>query len=184
MKQLTFIVAIVLLNLSWACNQKVSEATAETTAEEAVEQLQDEKDIAIKGGSGNAAFVVASIKKTPCFGRCPVYEATLYSDNRVVYEGKQYTDRKGTFQAKISNSQLEDLIKAALAADYFALAENYPINGQRIADLPSTITFLKIGDKENKVNNNHDAPQALRAYEQAFVRLLDSLQWKAVEEKQ
>jgi len=183
MRTLHCFVVLVSLCLA-ACSPKVTDASAEPekAAEEAIEKISESKDIAIKGGE-NVAFVVASIKKTPCFGRCPVYEATLYSDNRIVYNGKSYTEKEGLHEASITDEQLKELLRAALAADYFQLAETYPIEGRPIPDLPNTITYLKIGERENEVRNNHDAPQLLRDYEQAFVQLLKTLKWEAVEGK-
>ncbi len=184
MKQLPLVLVLLASSLN-ACSQKTSNASTEMpeqAAEQALEELSRMKDITVKGGE-SISFRIASIKKTPCFGRCPVYEATLYSDNRLVYEGKQYTEREGTFEAKISNEQLKELLKFALAADFFKLSEMYPMEGRPIPDLPSTITYLKIGERENQVNNNHDAPQALRAYEKVFIKLFEELDWKEVEGK-
>ena len=122
-------------------------------------------------------FVLASIQKTPCFGRCPVYEARIYSDGKVVYHGNRFVTKRGLFQSFLEEGQLQLLIDKANELDFFSLKPEYPEKADRILDFPDTITYFQHEGKELKVYNNHAAPQQLLAFEKFLIQFLDELTW-------
>ena len=126
--------------------------------------------------------VVASIAKTPCFGKCPVFEVRIYSDGRAVYNGVRYTNRSGIYEATVPETQMAQLKANSLKLKFYELADEYPVNGRRIPDLPSTITYLNWDGTEKKVSNNHDAPVELIEFEAMFLDWIEGLDWQAVPE--
>src|SRR4051794_12210136 len=57
--------------------------------------------------------VLAFLRRSPCFGRCPGYQLTIHSDGLVEYEGKYWVKRKGHAEAHITADEV-----AALRAAY------------------------------------------------------------------
>jgi hypothetical protein len=53
--------------------------------------------------------------KTPCYGQCPVYEVKVYESGFAIWEGKNFTDRMGTFSAEISASERQKFYAEAKA---------------------------------------------------------------------
>ncbi|MEM9887442.1 MAG: DUF6438 domain-containing protein [Bacteroidota bacterium] len=127
--------------------------------------------------------LIASIERTACYGKCPVYEAKIFSNGLVLYEGKQHVENMGLFEAYILEDQINHLLAEADSIQFFDLAAAYPEKGQQIYDLPSTQLFIKKEDTEKTVLNNHNAPKTLRSYETYFDLFLNNLSWKKVEEE-
>ena len=121
--------------------------------------------------------VLASIQKSPCFGRCPVFEARIYSDGKAVYNGVRFVEKEGIHYAYLNESQINEIIAKALDFNFLELAPIYPENGERILDFPNTITYFQYKNKELKIINNHDAPQNLLQFEQYLLDLLENLDW-------
>lgn len=128
------------------------------------------------------AVVVARIQKTPCYGNCPVFEAKVFSNGLVLFDGKENTDRLGLHEAYMLQSQMDSLLTQATAIDFFKMNANYPANGKQLYDLPSTILFVKQEDQEKEITNNHGAPKGLKAYEALFLDMLNRLDWRSVDE--
>ena len=127
------------------------------------------------------AFVVASIERTGCYGKCPNYKAKIFSNGLVLYEGKSHVEKQGIFEAYIVQNQVDSLIAQADSISFFELSAAYPIDGIELYDLPNTNTFIKSEDYEKTITNNHNAPKALRNYESYFETILEQLDWKRVE---
>ena len=124
--------------------------------------------------------LLASIRKTACYGNCPVFEAKIYSDGRVVYEGKQNVDRVGQFESWVSEDFIAGIYHAANKNDFLSMQTHYPEKKHFIPDFPNTVSYLKFEDEEKTVTNNHNAPVGLSNFESYFINLLENLEWKAL----
>ncbi len=126
--------------------------------------------------------VVASLRRTACFGACPVFSVEIWSDGQARWQGERHVARLGAHSARVSSAWIAGLLKAGDRAGYFELASQYPRNGQLVPDLPLTITMLRRGNREHRVTNNADAPLALLRFERYFLEKLETLRWKPVEQ--
>ena len=45
-------------------------------------------------------ILLASIERTPCFGKCPTYKISIYQSGYVIYEGKQHVKNIGLFSLR------------------------------------------------------------------------------------
>jgi hypothetical protein len=122
--------------------------------------------------------IVAYIRKTACFGRCPVFEAVVKSDGIVEWNGKQYVDRLGKYRAKVSSGWIDKLTRKAQEQGYFSFASRYPANGSEIADIPHTIFTIQRGSLRHTVDNGGDAPAKLIEFETFFIAQLETLRWE------
>lgn len=121
--------------------------------------------------------IVASLKKTPCYGNCPVFDFELRSDGEAVFHGIKNVSKIGKFRATASKNWQRDLEKTALEAGIFSMAEHYPASGRRIGDFPMTTTFLHFGEKRRRIEDNFDAPLALQNFESYFFEKIEALEW-------
>lgn len=131
----------------------------------------------------NYSTLVITLERTVCFGFCPVYTLKVYGDGRVEYEGNQHVAVEGSQTATLTPEQVQELVAAYQAADYFNLKDDYTAP---VTDLPSTITSVTI-DGQTKVITNYGgcmefenaekAPQALCDFETKIDSLTNSAQW-------
>ncbi|MDY0779877.1 DUF6438 domain-containing protein [Tenacibaculum sp. IB213877] len=82
-----------------------------------------------------------SIKKTPCFGDCPVYEVTINSDGKLTYNGKEYVIEKGIREIQLSEEQFTTLKEKLTIKDFSSFKDVY--DNPKITDLPSTYITYK-----------------------------------------
>ena len=63
--------------------------------------------------------VALTLERRPCFGTCPIYTVTIYSDGTVVYKGTRFVDVTGEQTGSIDPETVEQLIAGFEAAGYF-----------------------------------------------------------------
>lgn len=177
--RILFLLSTLLLLM--ACNRKVTTSTSTTLStpevilptppeEPTIDPIPSEPVVSMP-------YVVSAIKKTPCYGKCPAFEAKFFSDGRVTWHGKKHTERIGHYEAFITPEQLATLQLEVNQQKYFSLAESYPMNGKMISDLPQTITSVNTGKTAKTIINQYDAPLALQTYETYLLQVLDKLNW-------
>jgi len=85
-------------------------------------------------------------EKTACFGSCPIYTLTFYTNGIVEMDGKRFVDKLGIHELALTKSEYKSVVKSLEDLDFCNLQ---PIYGQGIADLPSTvITYQCNGDSK------------------------------------
>ena len=62
-----------------------------------------------------------------CYGRCPVYTLTIYSDGEVVFEGKKNVKKFGTQVSKISDGDIRLLKNKFDSSDFMNLSDRYVV---------------------------------------------------------
>lgn len=97
----------------------------------------------------SSAFDTASLARTPCFGRCPVYSVTVHADGRVSYQGERWVTSTGEHTGQADPRELEKL-HALLRAKTLPLLADYrpgrPACGTPVAtDLPGADITIEQG---------------------------------------
>jgi Domain of unknown function (DUF6438) len=126
--------------------------------------------------------LVVSLERTACFGTCPVYQLTVYGDGRVVYDGQAFVAVRGKRTAQISPEQVQKLVQAIEAANFFSLADRYTVDA---TDLPGAWTSVTLNGQSKRVwryGSSGDlgidnAPKALTELEQAIDTIANAQQW-------
>lgn len=121
----------------------------------------------------------ASITKTFCFGKCPVYEMSIFSDGKVVLNGKANIEMLGHWELKISEADLAAFVKMAEDINYFELEDKYD---SPVTDLPSTTTSIVINGKRKEVYRRANYPERILKFEALFTELLERKGWTEVKE--
>jgi len=199
---LLFAFVIVLLGSCTPKTGQVIQEDEQTQIDKALEkemaekereeqQMEAEKEIPIKDipikevpteEIITGPYLVASLAKTPCYGRCPVFEVRIYSDGVVDFFGEKNVNLIGHYRAKADANFIDQVIQEASKAGYYQLDSFYPAGGQRIPDLPNVITYVRIANDEKSVTNNHLAPKSLMAFEQRLEALINTLRYARVGE--
>jgi len=181
-KALGIILPVFCFLLLWSsCNRKSTPAkengaTAEQPDSLAFDGARADEDSLLLPRT--EPRLLASLKHTPCYGHCPVYEIQFYSNGQAIYNGDRYVPRQGIYLAIAPDSMIQEILAKARDIDFFALSDLYPENGKLIADLPQTIIYFNDGRQEKTITNNHLAPKGLIEFERLLDRLALELNWQ------
>jgi hypothetical protein len=115
-----------------------------------------------------------TLKRTPCYGPCPVYTVTVFGTGEVRYFGEAHVDKPGAHSWKISRRRLQRLVEAFEKADYSRLLDAY--TSREFTDAPGCLTSIEYEDGSSKsVDHYHGdpaAPDALTELEDEIDRIL------------
>ncbi len=150
-----------------SCKQK--QAVASTEAPKAItsEKSAQEKD-----------QVVLKLKKTPCFGQCPIFEAEIYASGKVSYIGKNFVDNIGTFEGKMDKQLVADLVNDAVNAGFFDLEDDYP---SKATDFPSRYITVTHNGKTKTVRCEAGGPEGFNTIEKLLDTHLKDVEFTSVQ---
>jgi hypothetical protein len=119
--------------------------------------------VSTMGQARNNKDILITIERGGCYGNCPVYSATIFSDGTVEYEGRHFVKAEGKRTHKIGKERIEKLISALQKADYFDLKNEYRVdeNGISITDQPTTTTSFNYNGKRKQVVDYYCSPKKL-----------------------
>jgi hypothetical protein len=183
----TFVILFFLSVIVLSCSKKKAEKTTATPIKNEAPDVVKEKPTEVIAKPQTATKVqipngidenlIAKIKRTPCFGKCPVFTIELFNNGVVKYTGMAYVERKGNFTAKVSPEFIKNIQDKALSIKYLSLENKYPIAPVVIADLPTTTTYIRIGNEGKLINDNFDAPKELIEFESWLEHAFDKVEW-------
>jgi hypothetical protein len=124
------------------------------------------------------SLLVASLERTTCYGKCPYYKISVYSNGLVVYHGKKYVSSQGMYYTNISTKKVFQLLELAHKINYFDLANKYPTTGLGIIDFPTCITYVRTAKGTKTIYNRNEAPMNLVRYQDFFDSLFEEVEWK------
>jgi hypothetical protein len=112
-------------------------------------------------------------QRTPCYGRCPAYTATIYADGRVEYDGQRFVPLLGKHTLSLPPAAVADMLAEAKRINFSVLADRYAGN---TSDLPATIiTVHPVGQPLHAVYASEDIPENLQGYINYLSGRLDPL---------
>jgi len=156
----------------------------EETKNEVLEEVEvvEEETVKVEEEPVQAPpYLVAVIKKTACYGICPVFEARLFSNGHLTYHGEQDVTLLGRYEAWTELTLLESIKNKAYQTGYFNLSDVYPVNQKGIDDIPKTITYLNFDEREKTIINNYASPKLLRDFEDFLETTLLKVSWKKMD---
>jgi hypothetical protein len=132
-----------------------------------------------------ATLPVITLERTICFGSCPAYKISIFSDGLVLYEGKDFVKTKGDADGRITKEQVQELVKEFEKIDYLKLDNEYS-PGKKCpegwTDYPSAITSLTQNDKTKTVVHYHGCQglpvlKQLTALENKIYEVVNTKRW-------
>ncbi|TGD78835.1 DUF6438 domain-containing protein [Hymenobacter wooponensis] len=118
-----------------------------------------------------AAQPVIVFRRTPCFGTCPHYEASFYSDGRLQFEGFAYAPAEGKRELQLPPAVITRILQDAEKIGFFQMREEYPTN---FSDMPSTILTIR------QPNGTTKTVQAEENFPPSLQKLFDSIDQEVV----
>jgi hypothetical protein len=97
------------------------------------------------------------IKRTGCFGTCPIYEMTLFNDGSSSYIGKRFVNEEGHAIHQFDRERIKTLFDRAEKLDFKSLNAEY--DDPNISDMETV--FIEYNNTVIKVRYKVDAPKAL-----------------------
>jgi len=115
----------------------------------------------------NQQEVLLFYSKSPCLGKCPVYDLTVLEDGTLLYMGIAKVEQKGELKKKLSSEQISNL-KAILKEN---LGE--PEQFKKIRDIP--ITTLLFNNKKYEYHSSRTSSSIKKVEEKIQVFVSDVL---------
>jgi hypothetical protein len=121
--------------------------------------------------------VVITLKRSGCFGICPIYNVTIYGNDTVMYEGTANVNITGNQISNITEDNIRLLISEFKKIDYFSLNET-EIASHVVYDAPMFTTSLSINGKTKTIKHYETAiPKQLTELENKIDEIVNSSQW-------
>ncbi|WP_143084003.1 DUF6438 domain-containing protein [Flexibacter flexilis] len=123
------------------------------------------KPKAITAATSKEPYLLLYFQKTPCFGKCPNYEAEFWSDGRLLYNGINHVPLTGRLTYILPEKTIQNIQTEAKKIKYFSFKEKYLSNA---TDLPSTISRLTLDGKTKQIETqfSSDAPELVVKFQQ------------------
>jgi hypothetical protein len=118
-----------------------------------------------------------TLSRGACFGLCPIYSVTLYSDGTVLFEGQRHTKVLGFQFGQIEEPAIRQVIEELDKAEFFDEVDH---NGYDMTDMPSANIAVSLSGRVHSVSHyygDRDAPESLAQLESKIDDLLRSDQW-------
>ncbi len=120
-----------------------------------------------------------SLKRTPCFGRCPVYTVELFADGRLHFVGDANVRERGEHEGKLTAEQLAAVTARIDASDFAKWKTSY--EKHTVSDLPGAVLTWN-GKTIRHYHGDESAPVDLMALETELDALLGTSVWIRGEE--
>jgi hypothetical protein len=120
--------------------------------------------------------LVIGLERTACPCACPDYSLFVYSDGKIVYEGRHYVAIKGIREGHISKAQVRQLFNEFWKIGYFSLKDRYdPIAKDGVV----TKTSIRADGRKKEIVNCHpsQAPENLYLLEKMIDEIARSERW-------
>lgn len=118
---------------------------------------------------------IAGIKRTYCYGTCPVYSMYLLDDFTLVYLGEKNVEKIGRYTAKASQADYQMLLVYAEEVGYFDLNDEYVAE---VMDVPTVYsTLVDKSGKRKTITNLFMAPDNLTEFESYLDSLFEGKNW-------
>ncbi len=126
------------------------------------------------------SYLVAKIKRTGCYGTCPIYVGAIFSDGKAFYYGERFVEKLGYFEGNVNLVQLNSLVKLSYQNSFYDLAPIYPTDGRYIVDLPTSTIHFNSGINQKTITNKGNAPEELSLLQESLHTLLNSITWMPI----
>lgn len=98
-----------------------------------------------------------TIERGACFGPCPIYSASVFGDDRLVFEGKKFVAREGRHEARLAAGSFNRLVEIAKRHDFASMDSKWPDDKglncpEPPTDLPTVVVSVSAADLRHSVS--------------------------------
>jgi hypothetical protein len=124
-----------------------------------------------------ASITSVTLRRGPCFGRCPVYEVTLAADGIATWNGERFVDRIGSYRGQVDLNNYGKLTRFVSRAGFFGWEPEYVAN---VSDLPNYFLTV-VTEEQTKTVRQYgvDEPADFWVIATLVDRLADAVEWTA-----
>lgn len=115
--------------------------------------------------------VFLSFSKGPCYGKCPVYNLTVFENGLIEFQGVQYTTRLGFFYKWMDKKQFQDWEERLSELEWQDYDTYYP---NPVSDFP----VHKLSFREHEIAGNQILPLEVQEIFQSLDSIADESNWK------
>ena len=169
--------AIILASALISCKSSKNAADASSDKIEATDTSATGTPDAEEAQIERSVFT--TIHRGACYGSCPTYKMTIYTDKSVEYEGIRAVDLIGKYTSTISQKEYDQFIETAEFIDYMNLDDVY--DGP-ITDIPGTRTSIVLDGVRKEVYRRYQYPKRILKFEELFDNVMKSAKWEKVVE--
>lgn len=127
-----------------------------------------------------------TLKRTACFGTCPVYTLSVFGGGSARFEGLAFTDVEGIAESRLSDDQMSAIASEIVSSDFF----EYEQDDQCIVfatDHPSVSLNIRWHGQERHAEMNLGCekrlPDPIPKLSQRIDEIVDTMQWIGDTEK-
>jgi hypothetical protein len=117
------------------------------------------------------------LRRDPCFGACPMFEAALYRGGRARYHGTRFVERLGDFQGEVTVQDYGRLSYLLDRLEFMSLPDSFSVP---YTDLPGAT--LAVSRRSGGVKFVHDygyvGPVELWTLMEIFDGIVGRIQWQ------
>ena len=126
-----------------------------------------------------SAPALFQLRKTPCYGDCPVYRISVLESEVAILDAKKGTVKNGHQVRELSHFDYTDLITQFRKVAGMELADRYPEEGEMPVDLPYTeLTFTDGEGKPRVIEVYGGAPEPVAEFIETLEALATGYGWK------
>lgn len=120
------------------------------------------KQLGSKTGTTKSKVKIDYVKmrRTACFGRCPMYNIEVYENGTVRYTGERFVKDSGIYEKNIGAAKAAEILNEFEQYRIDTCSETYE---SLIADLPGIYYNFNVNGEEQKIANAHFGPDFLKA---------------------
>ena len=104
--------------------------------------------------------VLVTLKRTACYGTCPVYSVTVHGNGLVEYFGEFRVDIPGAQTARIPPGSVKNLLRDFDEIHFFELKDKY---FEGCTDMPTAIISVSVQGKTKEVSNHFGGCEGAKA---------------------
>jgi Domain of unknown function (DUF6438) len=118
-----------------------------------------------------------TLRRGPCFGRCPVYEVSLAADGTATWNGERFVDRIGSYRGQVDLNDYAKLTRFVDRAGFFGWEPEYVAN---VSDLPNYFLTV-VTEEQTKIVRQYgvDEPADFWVIATLVDRLAEAVGWTA-----
>ncbi len=115
------------------------------------------------------------LRRTGCYGTCPIYKFTLDSKGKAQFEGERFTEKLGSWEKQFEEVELRPLWDLVKGQDWSQYEDEYPSN---VSDLPATVLSIQVKKKVKTIYIEGEHPKSLDDVSAILIKLAESPGWE------
>jgi len=141
---------------------------------------EDSQNDKVEAAENQTKPITLYYERTACFGTCPIFRFTVYSDNSCLYEGDNFVEMVGKYTGKADRDEVIKVVDMAERIGFDKFQNEY--DNPFIMDIPAVVTQVNTDGKKKSMLDRYQGPSTAHSLYEAFDELILSIEWKKTEQ--